>query len=118
MTPLTPKSKEIVADPARHGSREGSSEFFENMLKNAFKEIARVLKPDGIATIVYAHKTTTGWETLINSLLEANLIPTASWPLDTEMKSRLLAKGNAALASSIYFVCRKIEKKKLDGLMT
>jgi len=116
MTPLTPKSKEIVADPARIGSKEKAKEFFEINLKKAFKEISRVLKPGGIATIVYAHKTTSGWETLINSLLEANLVPTASWPLDTEMKARLLAKGNAALASSIYFVCRKIERAEVGWL--
>ena len=53
--------------------------FFEEMLKKAFKEIARVLKPDGIATIVYTHKSTSGWEALINPLLESGLVPTASW---------------------------------------
>ncbi|MGC8749089.1 MAG: DUF1156 domain-containing protein, partial [Candidatus Kapaibacteriota bacterium] len=79
-------------------------------------EIHRVLKPNGIATIVYTHKSTSGWETLINSLLESGLVPTASWPIDTEMKSRLLAKGNAALASSIYFVCRKMERKEIGWL--
>ncbi|KUK03199.1 MAG: hypothetical protein H5T93_03940 [Pseudothermotoga sp.] len=86
------------------------------MLKKAFKEIARVLKPNGIATIVYTHKSTSGWETLINALLDSGLIPTASWPIDTEMKARLLAKGNAALSSSKYFVCRKMERKETGWL--
>jgi adenine-specific DNA methylase len=86
------------------------------MLKKAFKEISRVLKPDGIATIVYTHKSTSGWETLINSLLESDLVPTASWPIETEMKARLRAKESAALASSIYFVCRKMERKEIGWL--
>jgi len=116
MTPLTPKSKEIVSDPARQGDKVKAKEFFESMLKEAFKEIARVLKSNGIATIVYTHKSTSGWETLINSLLESGLVPTASWPIDTEMKARLLAKGNAALSSSIYFVCRKMERKEIGWL--
>ena len=110
MTPLTPKSKEIVAYSHQEGGFEEGKRCFEDMLKKAFKEIARVLKPDGIATIVYTHKSTSGWETLINSLLESGLVPTASWPIDTEMKARLRAKESAALASSIYFVCRKIER--------
>ncbi len=93
MTPLVPKTKEIVSNPVRHGSNEKAKIFFESMLKKSFKEISRVLKPNGIATIVYTHKSTSGWETLINSLLESNLVVTASWPIDTEMKSRLLAKG-------------------------
>ncbi|MFN3921903.1 MAG: methyltransferase domain-containing protein, partial [Caldimicrobium sp.] len=60
-TPLTPKSKEIVANPVRHGNSEKAREFFEENLKRAFKEIHRVLKPNGIAIIVYAHKSTSGW---------------------------------------------------------
>ncbi len=116
MTPLTPKSKEIVAYSHQEGGFEAGKRRFEDMLKKAFKEIARVLKPDGIATIVYTHKSTSGWETLINSLLEAGLVPTASWPIDTEMKARLRAKESAALASSIYFVCRKMERKETGWL--
>jgi putative DNA methylase len=80
---------------------------FEEMLTQAFREIHRVLKPDGIAVIVFAHKTTEAWETVINALLEAGLYMTASWPIHTEMQARLRAQESAALASSIYMVCRK-----------
>ena len=41
---------------------------FEKLLKTSFMEIYRVLKPNGIATIIYAHKTTSGWETVINAI--------------------------------------------------
>ena len=115
-TPLTPKSKEIVAYSHTKGGAEAGKRYFEDMLKRSFKEISRVLKPNGIATIVYTHKSTSGWETLINSLLESDLVPTASWPIDTEMKARLRAKESAALASSIYFVCRKIERVETGWL--
>ncbi|MEM5793095.1 MAG: DUF1156 domain-containing protein [Candidatus Aenigmatarchaeota archaeon] len=111
MAPLTPKSEEIVSNPIRHGDSEKAKQFFEDMIKKAFKEIYRVLKPNGIAIIVYAHKTTAGWETITNALLESGLTITASWPISTEMKSRLLAKETAALQSSIYIVARKIQKK-------
>ncbi|MEM5777622.1 MAG: DUF1156 domain-containing protein [Candidatus Aenigmatarchaeota archaeon] len=111
MTPLTPKSEEIVSNPIRHGDSEKAKKFFEDMIKKAFQEIYRVLKPNGVAVIVYAHKTTAGWETIINALLESGLTITASWPISTEMKSRLLAKETAALQSSIYIVARKIQKK-------
>ena len=110
-TPLTPKSKDIVAYSHSGGLDEGKR-YFEEMLKKAFKEINRVLKPEGIAVIVYTHKSTSGWETLINSLLDSGLVPTASWPIDTEMKARLRARESAALASSIYIVCRKMNREK------
>jgi len=122
-TPLTPKSKEVIAElPLLRGMDKEKakkvvegikrSEDFELMLKKSFQEIHRVLKPNGIATIVYTHKSTSGWEVLINSLLDSGLVITASWPIHTEMKARLRAKESAALASSIYFVAKKIERKE------
>ncbi|MEM3932670.1 MAG: DUF1156 domain-containing protein [Thermoplasmata archaeon] len=108
---LTPKSKEIVAY-TNERSREEAKEYFEENLKKSFQEIYRVLKPDGIATIVYTHKSTSGWETLINSLLDSGLVVTASWPIDTEMKARLNAQKTASLASSIYFVVRKMKREE------
>ena len=110
-TPLTPKSSEIVAYAHGTGGFKEGKRFFEELLKQAFQEIYRVLKPNGVAVIVYAHKSTEGWETLINSLLDSGLIMTGAWPLDTEMKSRLRSQESAALASSIYIVARKMERE-------
>jgi len=103
---LTPKSQEIVQDPNRQGGRTQARAFFEEMLTQAFREIRRVLKPDGIAVIVFAHKTTAAWEAIINALLNAGLYMTASWPIHTERGVRPNAQETASLASSIYMVCR------------
>ena len=121
-TPTTPKSKEIIAElPLLRGMKKEDAvllikeiktkENFEKMLKKSFQEIYRVLKPNGIATIVYAHKSTEGWETLINSLIDSGLVVTASWPINTEMQARLRAQESAALASSIYIITRKIKRE-------
>lgn len=110
-TPLTPKKQEIVAYSNGPGGWEEGKKFFEEMLKKSFQEIYRVLKDDGITVIVYAHKSTAGWETLINSLLDSGLIVTGAWPLNTEMGSRLRANESAALASSIYIVARKMQRQ-------
>lgn len=109
-TPVTPKLSEIVSDINRQGGKKAAKQFFESMLKIAFHEIHRVLKPGGIAVIVYAHKSTEGWETLINSLLDSRLVMTAAWPIHTEMASKLNALGTASLMSSIYIVARKMER--------
>lgn len=110
-TPLTPKNSEAIAEPMRQNGREEAKKFFEKALSDSFKEMHRILKPGGIAVIVYAHKTTSGWETMLNSLVNAGLVVTASWPIHTEMKARLRAAASAALASSIYMVCRKTERQ-------
>lgn len=112
-TPLTPKGQEIVAYSNGEGGFEEGKRRFETLLQQSFREIHRVLKPDGIAVIVYAHKSTSGWETLINSLLDSGLVITGAWPINTEMQARLRAKESAALASSIYIVARKMEREKM-----
>ena len=110
-TPLTPKRNEIVAYSNVPAEFTDGTHYFETMLKKSFQEIYRVLKPNGIAIIVYAHKSTEGWETLINSLLDSGLIMTGAWPLNTERKSRLRSQESATLASSIYIVARKMERE-------
>jgi len=111
-TPLTPKTEEIVQmqhwDPIRYKKKDKF--WFESMITKAFQEIYRVLRPESIACIVFAHKSTEAWETIISSLLKSGLILTASWPIHTEMKERLRARESAALASSVYMVCRKRTK--------
>jgi adenine-specific DNA methylase len=106
-TPLTPKGPEIVEQrPHRSLKTRKDKGFYERELTKAFEEAHRVLRPNGIFTVVFAHKSTSAWETLLNSLLEAGLVVTASWPLHTERPGRPIAQGSAALASSIFIVCR------------
>ncbi|MFX1284588.1 MAG: DUF1156 domain-containing protein [Promethearchaeota archaeon] len=109
-TPLTPKSEEIVANKGR---QKNPKEFFEGMISESFQEMYRILKPEGIVVIVYAHKSSEGWETMLKALIRAGFVVTASWPIHTEMKTRLRAKTSAALASSIYLVCRKQPQRKV-----
>ena len=110
-TLLTPKKNEIVAYSKSPDNNIDGKKLFEDSLKKSFQEAQRVLKPNGIAVIVYAHKSTEGWETLINSLLDSGLIMTGAWPINTEMKARLRANESAALASSIYIVARKMDRQ-------
>jgi adenine-specific DNA methylase len=112
-TPVVPKSGEAIMEPMRHEKKTEAKAFFELSLGDSFREMYRVLRSGGVAVIVYAHKTTAGWETMLSALIRAGLVVTASWPVHTEMKARLRAKASAALASSIYMVCRKVEREPL-----
>jgi len=67
---------------------------------------SRVLQDDGIGAVVFAHKTTEGWEALLSGLIRAGWTVTASWPITTEMGSRLRARESAALAASVHLVLR------------
>lgn len=113
---LTPKTAEIIQDPARHDSDAQAKLAFEQGLCAAMAELRRVLKPDGVAMVMYAHTATSAWETLVNSLVGAGLQVTASWPVETEQASRREWLGGAMLAATIFLVCRKREGARVGYL--
>ncbi len=78
-------------------------------MRVALGEGRRVTMPTGIGTVVFAHTETEAWEALIQALIGAGWRVTASWPIDTEMASRVIAQRQSALASSIHLVCRPRE---------
>ena len=104
---LTPKRLECVAAAYRQGgTKEGAYRHFEKTLAEALVEVRRILKPSGVLTLVYAHRTTAGWATLVNALRDAQFEVTEAWPVETETKSRAAHQGDAALRSSIFIVAR------------
>ena len=105
--PLSPKEFEAVQDETKlHSGRPKNREWFEETMANAFTESRRVLSEDGVGSVVFAHKTTEGWEALLSGLVRGGWTITGSWPIATEMASRLRARDSAALATSIHLVCR------------
>lgn len=108
--PLTPKKKEAVAAPYRHGgSDEQARTAYDDMMAEVFARRREELKPGAPLVVVYAHKTYAGWATLINALRRSGFVVTEAWPLDTEMPTRAGGQGTASLASSIFLVARRRE---------
>ncbi|BBD57154.1 DUF1156 domain-containing protein [Planktothrix agardhii 1029] len=104
---LTPKKNEATMEPSRHGGdKKKAAKAYEDIMHQAFCEASRVLKDGGMMVVVYAHKTTAGWSTLIDSLRRAKFTITEAWPLDTEQQGGLRSL-RASLASSIFLVARK-----------
>jgi len=114
-SPTTEKEKELCEmsgwDPIRYANKD--AQFYETGMAQAFEEGRRCCSPEGIGVVVFAHKTTSGWESLLSALIKAGWIVTGSWPIDTEREARLRAMGSAALASSVHLVCRPRENS--DG---
>lgn len=105
--PLTPKAREAVQDETRKvEGRPKDSAFFEEVMGRAFAEGRRVTRDDGVGAVVFAHKTTEGWEALLSGLIRGRWTITASWPITTEMATRLRARESAALSASVHLVCR------------
>jgi adenine-specific DNA methylase len=103
---LTDKREEIVAYVGPDGDAGNARRRFEEALGKAFLESRRVLAPDGIGSVVFAHQTTEGWEALLAALAGSGWVTTASWPIATERKGRPRAHESAALATSVHLICR------------
>ena len=107
---LVPKDAEIVVDRTHELSNTTHDiAFYERELTKAFSEGRRVLRPDGVGTVVFASKTTASWEAILQAVVDAGWIITASWPIDTEMATKVAAIGQARLMSSVHLVCRPRE---------
>jgi adenine-specific DNA methylase len=111
-TPLTEKQEECIVDEISGKSKE----YFERTMRVAMEEARRVMAPGGIGVVIFAHKSTAGWESQLQAMISAGWSITASWPIDTEMASRLRAMNSAALASSVHLVCRPRELQHGDEI--
>lgn len=114
-TMLTPKVDELVANPYRHGGKDGAAKFFVDGFNSVFHHIRMGANSNVPITVYYAYKqqdsdnkgtSSTGWYTLLDGLIGAGWEITATWPIRSERKGRLLGLGTNALASSIVLACR------------
>ena len=105
--PLSPKTAEAVQDETKQANgRPKDRGWFEETMAEAFAEGRRVLSEDGVGSVVFAHKTTEGWEALLSGVIRGSWTITGSWPIATERPGRLRSQDSAALATSIHLICR------------
>lgn len=106
--PLGPKVQECVWNQSQRDERgqTKSPAFFERKFSEAAATGRRALADDGIACVVFAHKSTDGWEALLTGLIAGGFVVSASWPIATEMAQRTNARGTASLMGSVHLICR------------
>ncbi len=105
--PLSPKTQEIVQDVTKlNAARPKDRAWFEETMAKAFTQGRRVLTEDGVGAVVFAHKTTEGWEALLSGMIRGGWTITGSWPIATEMRGRLRSQDSAALETSVHLICR------------
>jgi putative DNA methylase len=116
-TLAVPKAEELVATPARHGSRDRAEAFFLEGMTKAIHRLAEQSHPCFPVTIYYAFKqsegdgaegntTSTGWETFLEAVVKAGFALTGTWPVRTERGARSRSLDSNALATSVVLVCR------------
>ena len=103
---------EAVANQARFKDFDGKKKELANSdyqakMRAIFLEAFRVLRSEGVLTVMFTHKRAEAWDTLGMALMEAGFEIATSWPVNTEAEQSLhQAKKNAA-SSTVMLVCRK-----------
>lgn len=114
-TMLVPKAEELVANPYRHDGKAGAKDFFEGGFRQVFARAREAAPSDFPITVYYAFKQTesedagtgsSGWETLLDGMIESGWAITSTWPMRSELPNRMLSIGTNALASSIVLSLR------------
>lgn len=107
---LAPKKQEVVQLAERNPIYAyKTKENFETLMRQSLSEGRRTTQPDGVGVVVFAHKATDAWETMLQAVIDAGWVIVASWPIDTEMGTRLRAMNSATLSSSVHLICRPRE---------
>ncbi|WP_054941688.1 DUF1156 domain-containing protein [Paenibacillus ihuae] len=115
-TVAVPKLEELVATPYRHGSRENAEAFFLSGMTQVMHNIANNAHPAFPVSIYYAFKqseteedgtSSTGWITFLEAVIKSGFSIVGTWPMKTEMSTRMIGTDTNALASSIVLVCRQ-----------
>ena len=99
---------ELIDDSSRFfGDKELSKKNYEDGMVRAFQACSEALRTKGQLVVVFANKQPDAWETLASALIRSGFIVDGSWPIQTEMNTRTRAMTSAALASSVWLVCKK-----------
>ena len=98
---------ELIDDASRFNDDAALSKAtYERGMAKTFEHCATFLNPDGKMIVVFANKQPDAWETLVSAMIRAGFVVDGSWPIATEQAARMRAQSSAALASSVWLVCK------------
>jgi len=87
-------------------------EHYDDTIAKSFQEARRVVKPDGVVTIVFGHGDPDVWHRLLGSITSAGLVLTGSWPAKTEAGG---SAGSANIVTTLTMSCRPAPAARQSG---
>jgi putative DNA methylase len=108
----TDSTRELVASAFRSGSKELAHKDFCLQFGKAILEAERVLKDDGVFSLMYSHSSFRGWEAIVLAYRATKLRITSVQPLSIERKARPRAMGSEAVNTCVVFVAHKSKLAK------
>lgn len=107
------KDEEVIVKKGGSGVKDHRTRaFYDRMLADAFSEAARVVKPEGVVSIVFGHGDPEVWHRLLSAISSAGLVLTGSWPARTEKGGRV---GSANIQTTLTLACRPAQPDRPIG---
>lgn len=110
---LQNKSEEIIVmdhnkTPGEHRTRQ----HYDSLISKAFSEMRRVVRDDGVVSIVFGHGDPEVWQRLLGAITDAGLVMTGSWPANTEAGGQ---QGKANITTTLAMACRPAAPHRPEG---
>ena len=121
--PLTPKRAQAVMNVHAHEGTTGAARrmrartHYVDCMSDSFVAMSESLELGAVTGVVFAHTDPDAWATLIEGLIGSGLIPDASWPIDTELQTKVGAGTKAMLKTSVWMACRKREGDATEAFL-
>ena len=116
---LTEKRDEAVANIAlfRDVNKRGvakrlATQHYEAKMESCFRDMNRVLRDDGVLTVMFTHRESEAWASLANALINSGFTFTSSWPVFTEPGQKFGKANKGVLKVTVLLSCRKREAEK------
>ena len=98
---------ELIDDESRHGGERQRRKQCTRRECTGLSACAWLVEALGAFGGCVCDKQPDAWETLVSAIIRAGFVVDGSWPIRTEMGNRTRALTSAALASSVWLVCKK-----------
>lgn len=89
-----------------------TKEFYDAQILKSFQEMRRVVRDDGVVTIVFGHGEPEVWQRLLSAIHGAGLVMTGSWPANTEAGGQ---QGAANIRTTLTMACRPASQSRSTG---
>jgi putative DNA methylase len=107
------KEEELIVLRMASGLQDHrTEEFYEQKISEAFAEANRVVKDEGVVTIVFGHGDPDVWKILLTAIQKAGLVLTGAWPAQTEQGG---SAGSSNIVTTLTLACRPAPADRPEG---
>ncbi|WP_226963981.1 hypothetical protein [Nostocoides sp. F2B08] len=102
----------IVKKGGTSNSDHRTREHYDALITQAFREAQRVVRSDGVVTIVFGHGEPEVWQRLLTAIRNAGLVLTGAWPAKTESGGKV---GFTNIVTTLTMACRPAPEGRPTG---